>query len=140
MNRLQRLADMAVIIASEEAVETNEIGFTLNVQDVHLMFFAPNIETAPVYCRALIGSFGKSECPGDFAEAALTANFFWRATEGATLSLNEQENAVYLTDRFDEEAFENEKAFTDYINTFLRNVYDWQLHLANYINATEAMK
>ncbi len=131
---------MAVRIASEEAVETNEVGFTLNVQDAWLVFFAPNIETAPVYCRALIGNFGNNECPGDFAEAALAANFFWRATEGATLSLNEQENAVYLTDRFDEEAFEDEKAFTDYIITFLRNVYDWQLHLANYISATEAMK
>ena len=131
---------MAARIVSEEAVETNEVGFTLNAQDAQLMFFAPNTETAPVYCRALIGNFGNSECSGDFAEAALAANFFWRATEGATLSLNEQENAVYLTDRFDEEAFEDEKAFTDYINTFLRNVYDWQLHLANYINATEAMK
>ena len=140
MNKLQRLADIAVGIASEEAVEINEVGFTLNVQDVQLMFFAPDIKTAPVYCRALIGNLGNSECPGDFAEAALAANFFWRATEGATLSLNEQENAVYLTDRFDEGAFEDEKAFTDYINTFLRNVYDWQLHLANYINATEAMK
>ena len=131
---------MAVRIASEEAVETNEVGFTLNVQDAQLMFFAPNIEMAPVYCRALIGNLGNSECPSDFAEAALIANFFWRATEGATLSLNEQENAVYLTDRFDEEAFEDEKAFTDYINTFLRNVYDWQLHFANYIDAKEETK
>ena len=140
MNRLQRLADMAVRIASEEAVEINDVGFTLNVQDVQLMFFTPNSDTAPAYCRALIGKLGNSECPGDFAEAALTANFFWRTTEGATLSLNEQENAVYLTDRFDEDAFEDEDAFTDYINTFLRNVYDWQLHFANYIDAKEETK
>ena len=131
---------MAARIVSEEAVETNEVGFTLNVQDVRLMFFTPDIETAPVYCRALVGSFGDSECPGDFAEAALAANFFWRATEGATLSLNAQENAVYLTDRFDAEAFEDDNAFTGYIDTFLRTVYDWQLHLANYINAAETMK
>ena len=131
---------MAVEITSEQAVETNVNGFSLNVQDAQLLFFRPDGDTATAYCRALIGKFGDAECPGDFAEAALMANFFWRATEGATLSLNEQENAVYLTDRFDEEAFEDEKAFADYINTFLRNVYDWQQHLANYINATEAMK
>ena len=140
MNRLQRLADMAAEITSKEAVETNESGFTLNVQDAQLMFFVPNGDTGTAYCRALIGKFGDAECPGDFAEAALTANFFWRATEGATLSLNEQENAVYLTDRFDEGAFEDESAFTDYINTFLRNVYDWQLHIDDYNNAKEATK
>ncbi len=131
---------MAVRIASDEAVEINETGFTLDVQDARLMFFTPNSDTAPAYCRALIGKLGNNECPGDLAEAALMANFFWRATEGATLSLNEQENAVYLTDRFDEEAFEDEDSFTDYINTFLRNVYDWQLHLANYSDAKEETK
>ena len=131
---------MAAEIASEEAVEINESGFTLNVQDAQLMFFVPQGDTGTAYCRALIGKFGDNECPGDFAEAALNANFFWRATEGATLSLNEQENAVYLTDRFDEGAFEDESAFTDYINTFLRNIYDWQLHIDDYINAKEAMK
>ena len=140
MNRLQRLADMAAEITSKEAVETNESGFTLNVQDAQMMFFVPNGDTGTAYCRALIGKFGDAECPGDFAEAALMANFFWRATEGATLSLNEQENAVYLTDRFDEGAFEDKNAFTDYINTFLRNVYDWQLHLNDYINTKEPTK
>ena len=140
MNRLQRLADMAAEITSKEAVETNESGFTLIVQDAQLMFFVPQGDTGAAYCRALIGKFGDSECPGAFAEAALMANFFWRATEGATLSFNEQENAVYLTDRFDEGAFEDESAFTDYINTFLRNVYDWQLHIDDYNNAKEATK
>jgi len=131
---------MAAEIFSEDAVETNESGFTLNVQDAQLMFFSTNDDTETAYCRALIGQFGDAECPGEFAEAALMANFFWRATEGATLSLNEQENAVYLTDRFDEGAFKDEDAFTDYINTFLRNVYDWQLHLNDYNNAKEETK
>ncbi len=131
---------MAIGIASEEAVETNENGFTLNVQDVQLRFFTPNDDAGTAYCRARIGTFNDGGCSGDFAEAALMANFFWRATEGATLSFNEQENAVYLTDRFDQGAFEDENAFTDYLNMFLRNVYDWQQQMDDAIHAKETIK
>ena len=137
-DRLQRLADMAIGIASQEAVESDDSGFTLKVNDTQLTFFETGGDTGAFYCRALIGSFGDGMCPCKFAEAALKGNFFWQATDGATLSLNEQENAVYLTDRFDKNAFEDEAAFTEYLNDFLQCVYDWQVRLENSTTAKEA--
>ena len=79
-------------------------------------------------------------CPCEFAEDALKGNFFWRGTEGATLSLNENDNAVYLTDRFDKEAFDDEAAFAEYINAFLRSVYDWRARLDGYDATKEASR
>ncbi len=63
MNRLQRLADMAVSIASEEAVETNEVGFTLNVQDAQLMFFAPNNRNGSRLLPCIDWQFWKQRVP-----------------------------------------------------------------------------
>ncbi len=137
-DKLQRLADMAIGIASQDAVVADDSGFTLNVNDTRLFFFETEGDTGAFYCRALIGSFGDGKCPGVFAEAALKGNFFWQATDGATLSLNEQENAVYLTDRFDKDAFVDEAAFKDYLNGFLQSVYDWQVRLENSTTTKEA--
>ncbi len=139
-DRLQRLADMAIGIASAEAVVEEAIGFTLNVFDTALNFFETHGDTGAFYCRAVIGRFGNDGCPCEFAEDALKGNFFWRGTEGATLSLNENDNAVYLTDRFDKDAFDDEAAFAEYINAFLRSVYDWQARLDGYVATKEASR
>ena len=106
-DRIHRLADMAIGIASAEAVVEFDNGFTLNVFDTALTFFETHGDTGAFYCRAMIGRFGDEGCPCEFAEDALKGNFFWRGTEGATLSLSENDNAVYLTDRFDKDAFDD---------------------------------
>ena len=139
-DRIRRLADMAIEIASAEAVVEDESGFTLNVFDTVLTFFETDGDTGAFYCRAMIGSFGNGACPCEFAEDALMGNFFWRGTEGATLSLNENENSVYLTDRFDKNAFPDEASFAEYINGFLRSVFDWQARLDGNATAKEASK
>ena len=136
---LQRLADMAERITSSEAVRKDAFGFTMDIPDMPLSFFAANGDTNEAYCRALVGKT-EGACPAGFAEAALMGNFFWRATEGATLSLDEKENAIYLTDRFDEGAFEEEAAFTDYVNELLRTVQDWRSRLESYLMGKEASK
>ena len=139
-DNLQRLAEMARGIASPEAVAEDDFGFSLDLDDVTLNFFAPSGDSYCVYCRAKVGEFGEQECPDDFAESALKGNFFWRATDGASLALNTEENAVYLTDRFDDGAFEDEDAFRDYINDFLRMLFDWQESLNASIAGKEAAK
>ncbi len=126
---LERLAQFAAAFALPEAVATDDDGFTLEADDVTLTFFAPGGESGVAYCRALVGNLEERECPADFAEAALRGNFFWRGTEGAVISLNQEEQAIYLTDRFDDGAFEDEAAFRDYINDFLRTLFDWQTRL-----------
>ena len=137
---LQRLADMAVGISSPETVQEDNFGFTMDIHETPIDFFALEDDTGTAYCRALVGSCGDSPCPVSFAEAALRGNFFWRATDGATLSLNESENAIYLTDRFDDTAFEDEGAFGAYIDGFLRMLQDWKARLATTISAEEVQK
>ena len=126
---LERLAQLAAAFVPPEAISTDEYGFTLDADDVKLSFFAPGGNSGVAYCRALVGKLDARECPADFAEAALRGNFFWRATDGAVISLNLDENAIYMTDRFDEGAFEDDAAFRNYINGFLRTLFDWQERL-----------
>ena len=140
LDRLQRLADMAEAVAAPEAVTTTDYGFTLAIVDSTLMFFAAGGTTGACYCRAEVGALGEKACPASFAEAALKGNFFWRATDGATLALNTSDNAIYLTDRFDEDAFEDETAFADYINGFLRTLHDWQERLTTALEGQEVAK
>ena len=126
---MERLAQLAAAFVQPEAISTDEFGFTLDADDVKLSFFAPGGDSGVAYCRALVGKLEERECPADFAEAALRGNFFWRATDGAVISLNLDENAIYMTDRFDEGAFEDDAAFRNYINGFLRTLFDWQERL-----------
>ena len=137
---LERLAQLAATFALSEAISADEYGFTLDAEDVKLSFFAPGGDSGVAYCRALVGKLDECECPADFAEAALRGNFFWRGTEGAVISLNLDENAIYLTDRFDESAFEDEAAFRNYINDFLRTLFDWQEHLETSLAEKELAK
>ena len=140
IERLQQLADMAQSFAPPEAIGEGEFGFTLDVNGDSLSFFSPGGSSAVCYCRAKVAALGAQKCPGEFAEAALNGNFFWRGTSGAVLSLNTAENAIYLTDRFDEGAFEDEDAFKDYINGFLRTLFDWQERLDSYVAGKEVAK
>ena len=140
IERLQQLADMAQGFAPPEAVAMDEYGFSLDVNGDILSFFSPGGEVPACYCRAKVAELGARKCPGAFAEAALNGNFFWRGTEGATLSLNTAENAIYLTDRFDEGAFEDEKAFQAYIDGFVRTLFDWQERLDTYMTGKEVAK
>ena len=140
IERMRQLADMAQGFAPPEAVAMSEAGFSLDINGDTLSFFSPDGEAAASYCRAKVAELGARKCPGAFAEAALNGNFFWSGTEGATLSLNTTENSIYLTDRFDEGAFQSEAAFKDYINGFLRTLFDWQERLETFMAETEVAK
>ena len=117
-----------------------EFGFSLNTNDALLTFFMLDGNAHACFCRARIGELGDRKCPVGFAEAALKGNFFWQATDGATISLNTKENAVYLTDRFDEGAFEDEDAFRDYLDGFLRALFDWRERFDTYAQEKEVAK
>lgn len=130
---LEKLAEMAVDMWTEKAVYTDDIGFVLELGDVKMSFFSHDGLPNTAFCRACIASLGETKCPDDFAEAALAGNFFWSGTNGATLSYNEDENAFYLTDRFDYDAFSDDDAFEAYIAGFMRTVMDWRERLAIYL-------
>lgn len=130
---LEKLAEMASGMWTEKAVSTDDIGFVLELGDVKMSFFSHDGLPNTAFCRACIASLGETKCPDDFAEAALAGNFFWSGTNGAMLSYNEDENAFYLTDRFDDDAFSDDDAFEAYIAGFMRTVMDWRERLAIYL-------
>ena len=130
---LEKLAEMASGMWTEKAVSTDDIGFVLELGDVKMSFFSHDGLPNTAFCRACIASLGETKCPDDFAEAALAGNFFWSGTNGATLSYNEDENAFYLTDRFDDDAFSDDDSFEAYIAGFMRTVMDWRERLAIYL-------
>ena len=132
-SNLEKLGEMASEMWTEKAVSTDDIGFVLELGDVKMSFFSHDALPNTAFCRACIASLGETKCPDDFAEAALAGNFFWSGTNGATLSYNEDENAFYLTDRFDDDAFSDDDAFETYIAGFMRTVMDWRERLAIYL-------
>jgi len=123
---LQRLKELAERASSPEAVRAGDEGFAIDTADAVVEFAFPGGYPAAAYCRAKVADLGDGGLPPGFAEAALRGNFFWRATAGAVLSLNEKEGAIYLTDRFDEGAFGDEASFRGYLNDFLRTRMDWR--------------
>ena len=132
-SNLEKLGEMASEMWTEKAVSADDIGFVLELGDVKMSFFSHDGLPNTAFCRAVIASLGEMKCPGEFAEEALAGNFFWSGTNGATLSYNEAENAFYLTDRFDDDAFSNEDAFETYVVGFMRTVMDWRERLAIYL-------
>ncbi|MBR6074468.1 MAG: type III secretion system chaperone [Victivallales bacterium] len=130
---LEKLAEMASGMWTEQAVSTDDIGFVLELGDVRMSFFAHDDLPGTAFCRAAVATLGGMKCPGGFAEEALAGNFFWSGTDGATLSYNEAENAFYLTDRFDDDAFSDDDAFEAYVAGFMRTVVDWRGRLAVYL-------
>jgi len=134
---MKRLYGFATRLAPETAIGENDAGFTLALPEATLFFFSAGGHSAAAYCRTTVAELGETAFPSAFAEEALTGNFFWRGTNGAVLSLNEEANAIYLTDRFDEGAFEDESAFGEYIEGFLATLGDWRARLSLYVPETE---
>ncbi len=134
---MQRLADMAAKIAPPGAVTEDEAGFAVDANGTTLEIFSPGEASYAGYCRAAVARLGDGEFPAAFAEEALMGNFFWRGTNGAVLSLDETENAVYLTDRFDDGAFEDEVAFKAYLDGFLAALGNWRERIALYVPAAD---
>lgn len=101
---MMRLRGLAVRMVPEDAIGEDESGFALALPEASLSFFSTGGHSAAAYCRACVAELGEGSLPQSFVEAALRGNFFWRGTDGATLSFNAAGNSVWLTDRFDEGA------------------------------------
>jgi hypothetical protein len=69
--------------------------------------------------------------PGEFAKAALKGNFFWSGTNGATLSVG-NDNALYLTERRYLGEFVNTQSIESCLNEFAYSVNDWRMRGQTY--------
>ena len=133
-NELEKLAEMARGVWSEDAVSSDNLCFVLGIDGETLTFFSPGDASGLVYCRAQVAPLDAETCPPDFAEAMLQGNFFWTGTRGGTLSFSESDGAIYLTDRFDVGTLENEGDFARYVAGFIRTVDDWRVRRSAYID------
>lgn len=61
-------------------------------------------------------------------EDLLAGNFFWRPTDGATLSLSG--DAVYLAERRDAAVFTDNAIFKDFLEHFIEQVVSWRERIA----------
>lgn len=129
-DNMMRLRELARGIAPEESISDDDAGFTIEFSEAPLFFFSAGGHSAAAYCRACVARLGSLPLPPSFAEEALKGNFFWRGTDGATLSYEKDENAIYLTDRFDDGAFADEAAFADYAAGIVATLADWRARLS----------
>ena len=136
--KMQILASMAAELVQPEALEENDDGFTLSLENGLLTFFSLGGYGAMDYCRAKVADLGEGELPAGLCEALLEGNFFWRATNGARLSLNARENALYLTERFDAEFMEKPEDLRRYVEGFMNTLADWRMRVETFQEAKEA--
>jgi hypothetical protein len=132
-NELQNLAELARSIWSDDAVSSDDFGFALETGGDTLTFFSPSESPETLYCRAKVAPLVAETCPAGFAEDLLGGNFFWTGTRGGTLSFNEKDGIIYLTDRLDTGALDGEDALAGYVADFTRTLDDWRVRRAVYI-------
>ena len=138
IDKMHMLVSLAADFVPPDLVEENNDGFTLKFDEAPLSFFSPGGYASMEYCRAKVADLGEGEPPEGLCEALLEGNFFWRATNGARLSLNSSENAVYLTERFDANFISDPNDFQRYIEGFMRTLMDWRMRVETYQEAKEA--
>ena len=68
---------------------------------------------------------------GDFAKAALSGNFFWSGTRGATLSVG-ADNALYASERRPLDELCDSEGLAKCLDDFVAIVVDWQERSALY--------
>ena len=137
-DKMQTLASLAAELVPPDNLEENDDGFTLALEDGLLSFFSSGGYASMDYCRAKVADLGKYELPEGLCEALLEGNFFWRATNGARLSLNSRENAIYLTERFDAAFISAANEFQRYVEGFMRTLLDWRMRVETFQDAKEA--
>ncbi|MBQ9274244.1 MAG: type III secretion system chaperone [Succinivibrio sp.] len=105
------------------------ISFTL--QDISF-FVAPCPEDPScALIRARVLFLTEVPRAGDFARAALSGNFFWNGTNGATLSAGPDEG-LYLTERRPLDELADEAALRSCLDDFTSTAGQWQVRSALY--------
>ncbi len=135
---MQVRESMAAELVPPDSLEENDDGFTLKLEDGLLSFFSSGGYASMDYCRAKVADLGEGELPEGLCEALLEGNFFWRATNGARISLNSRENAIYLTERFDADFISTTDEFRRYVEGFMRTIQDWRMRVETFQDAKEA--
>lgn len=90
-----------------------------------ITFIIPENDPDTIIARATVGSLEGVEDRGDFMKSALNANLFWGATNGATLSIGEDDTLV-LSRHYEDAEFESETALGDEVEAFAAALETWK--------------
>ena len=104
--------------------------FSLALEGLPLEFFRIPGE-AEVTVRARLLSLDEIRQPEDFARSALSGNFFWEGTRGATLAVS-ADNALYLTERREAGDLATQEGLDACIEDFTLTARDWRARSALY--------
>jgi len=115
-----------------EAFASDEGGsFLLATEFGPLEFFRAAGDPAAVIVRVRILDLANVPRASDFAKAAISGNFFWSGTRGATLSIG-VDNALYATERRLLDEIDDADGLASCLDDFADTVVDWQERSALY--------
>ena len=135
MNTFENVINCAATIFGDAGEFVGDGVYSVDFDGVKLVLFTSNDDSENIYFRAKVASLEGTDDPGRLCEEALQGNFFWSGTGGATLSLNREERALYLTDCLSADDLPDADAILAACRNLLRVVRDWQIrrnvHLVN---------
>ncbi len=112
----------------EAASLENERIIPLGTSAGEILFILPENDPETVIARATVGSLEGVKERGEFMKSALNANLFWGATNGATLSIGEEDTLV-LSRHYEDAQFEVETALGDEVEAFAAALDTWKKRL-----------
>lgn len=127
MSTFETVTECAKRVFGDAAEKTGEQALVVTGEgDLSFTLFSDSPDGRDVYFRAKVAPLEGVADPGALCEEALQGNFFWQGTQGATLSLNDTEQALYLTDRRDATDLDEDEALRDFAEGFVQRVVLWR--------------
>lgn len=103
---------------------------TLETRVGEIRVIRPDDDPETAYLRAEVGSVDRLADPAHYLRAALAGNRFGLGTNGAVLSLGDDENpTVYLTQRIPAEVAEAPEALDAALRPFAAALFRWRERL-----------
>lgn len=136
---LEKLAADAVAAFDAESVERDATTVRIDFDDATVSFVVREEGDACVLCRAFVSALTRVDDPAALCREALEANFFWRGTEGATLSVNPSATALYLTERLSPGEIDGPEALYAYVDRFVEQIVAWRLRVRSRQGGLEAL-
>lgn len=130
MNVFANVKDAAEALYGARCEAAEEPAVVIDLDDTtSVTVFSRSPDDGEVFVRARVGSLEGLANPGDLCEAALQGNLFWQGTDGATLSLNHDEMALYLTDRRPADTLADAESLGDFLQDFTSTLGVWRNRL-----------
>jgi len=129
----------AVEAFGEEAVAGDGQVVRIDLGDTSLAFVARADGADALVCRAFVAGITRLDDPAAFCREALEANFFWSGTEGATLSVDADATALYLTERLSPDEIAGPEALGDYVRAFVETLSSWRLRVRSRQGGVDAL-